>query len=65
MFVKQWYKDFKYEFIHLVNGEWKTTLRGMVIAKNTDDALKKIRKKVDNREFDKLLIEQTGDAVYR
>ena len=65
MFGKQWYKDFTYEFIHLREGAWRTTLRGKVVAKNTDDALKKIRKKVQNREFDRLLIEQTGNAVKR
>ena len=65
MFKKRWYKDFKYSFIHLRNGEWKTTLTGTVVAKDTDDALKKIRGKVQNREFDRLLIEQTGDAVKR
>lgn len=65
MFKKRWYKDFTYEFIKLKDGEWRTRLSGKVIAKNTDDALKKIRKMVKNREFDRLLIEQTGEAVYR
>ena len=60
---KTWQTHFSYKILTKINEErWVTTLEGNIVAKDGNDALKKIRKQLRNKIFEKLVIE-AGNRV--
>jgi len=60
---KTWQTYFNYKILTKIKEEkWVTTLEGNIVAKDGNDALKKIRKRLRNRIFERIVIE-AGNRV--